>query len=65
LIFLIRSETPPETRFLRETGFLTLVFSEATVALPLIAGYAYGKGNWRDRSVRRLAQLFDSQLISA
>ncbi|NJN39238.1 MAG: deoxyhypusine synthase [Acaryochloridaceae cyanobacterium CSU_3_4] len=26
-----------------------MVFSEATVALPLIAGYAYGKGNWRDR----------------
>ncbi|MFB2875582.1 1,9-bis(guanidino)-5-aza-nonane synthase [Floridanema aerugineum] len=43
-----------------------MVFSEATVALPLIAGYAYGKGNWRDRSVRRLAQLFDkTQLVSA
>ncbi len=44
-----------------------MVFSEASVALPLIAGYAYGKGNWRDllkaaalryRQPHRLAQLF-------
>jgi len=35
-----------------------MVFSEATVAFPLIAGYAYSKGNWRDRSERHFAQLF-------
>ncbi|MGI0484377.1 1,9-bis(guanidino)-5-aza-nonane synthase [Pantanalinema rosaneae CENA516] len=35
-----------------------MVYSEATVAFPLIAGYAYGKGNWRDRSARQFAQLF-------
>jgi deoxyhypusine synthase len=35
-----------------------MVFSEATVAFPLIAGYAYGKGNWRDRPARHFAQLF-------
>lgn len=35
-----------------------MVFSEATVAVPLIAGYAYGKGNWRDRPGRLMAQLF-------
>jgi deoxyhypusine synthase len=35
-----------------------MVFAEATVALPLIAGYAYHKGNWRDRQPHHLADLF-------
>ncbi len=35
-----------------------MVFSEATVAFPLIAGYAYHKGNWRDRQPHHLAELF-------
>ncbi len=38
-----------------------MVFAEATLAMPLITGYAYGKGNWRDRSGRRLSQLFKQQ----
>ncbi len=36
-----------------------MVFSEATLAVPLIAGYAYGKRHWEDRQPRRLAKLFD------
>lgn len=36
-----------------------MVFSEATVAFPLVAGYAYGKGNWRSRTPNLLAQLFN------
>lgn len=35
-----------------------MVFAEATLAMPLVAGYAYGKGNWRDRGHRHLAQIF-------
>jgi deoxyhypusine synthase len=35
-----------------------MVFSEATIALPLIAGYAYGKRGWCDRPQQHLAQLF-------
>jgi deoxyhypusine synthase len=35
-----------------------MVFSEATLAFPLIAGYAYGKGNWRERTPRLCAKLF-------
>jgi len=31
--------------------------AEATLALPLIAGYAYGKGNWKSCSGRQLAKL--------
>lgn len=45
-----------------------MVFSEATVAFPLIAGYAYGKDNWRDRQPHRLAQLFtkpQTQVVTA
>lgn len=36
-----------------------MVFSEATLAFPLIAGYAYEKQNWRSRPVRNLADLFN------
>ena len=35
-----------------------MVFAEATVALPLVAGYAYHKGAWRARTQRKYAQLF-------
>jgi deoxyhypusine synthase len=35
-----------------------MVYAEATLAMPLIAGYAYGKGNWSDRTARRLGRLF-------
>lgn len=43
-----------------------MVFSEATLAFPLIAGYALGKGNWRHRSARRLADLFSqTNLVTA
>ncbi|WP_258001464.1 hypothetical protein [Fischerella thermalis] len=32
---------------------------QATLALPLIAGYVYGKGNWKSRSGLQLAKLFN------
>jgi deoxyhypusine synthase len=35
-----------------------MVFAEATVALPLVAGYAYHKGAWRARTVKNYAQIF-------
>jgi deoxyhypusine synthase len=35
-----------------------MVFAEATVALPLVAGYAYHKGAWRARAEKRHAKLF-------
>jgi deoxyhypusine synthase len=35
-----------------------MVFAEATVALPLVAGYAYHKGAWRARKVKNYAALF-------
>ncbi len=42
-----------------------MVFAEATLAFPLLAGYAYGKGAWRDRSAHRLAHLFSQPLTKA
>lgn len=35
-----------------------MVFCEATIALPLIAGYAYNKGSWRKRKARAYNKLF-------
>jgi len=35
-----------------------MVYAEATVALPLVAGYAYHKGAWRAREARNYAKLF-------
>ena len=35
-----------------------MVYSEATIALPLLAGYAYSKGGWRQRKGRAFSRLF-------
>lgn len=35
-----------------------MVYSEATIAMPLIAGYAYHKGAYKDRKGRELSKLF-------
>lgn len=37
-----------------------MVFGEATVTFPLVAGYAYHKGSWRNRRPRAFARLFES-----
>jgi len=39
------------------TTYEQMVFSEATVALPLIAGYAYHKKNWKTRKARNFAAM--------
>lgn len=40
------------------TSYEQMVYAEATLALPLLAGYAYGKGNWKQRPARELSKLF-------
>jgi len=42
-----------------DEGFEQIVFSEATIAFPLIASYAYHKGNWKGRRPRKFNLLFD------
>jgi len=41
-----------------ETTFEQMVYAEATLALPLIAGYAYHKGSWKSREGKEYAKLF-------
>jgi deoxyhypusine synthase len=41
-----------------DTTYEQMVFSEATLALPLIAGYAYHKRGWEQRSLKRFADLY-------
>jgi deoxyhypusine synthase len=36
-----------------------MVFGELTISLPLVAGYAYHKGSWKDRTPREFARLFE------
>lgn len=43
-----------------ETTFEQMVYSEATIAMPLIAGYAYNKGAWKDRKPREFTKIFES-----
>lgn len=42
-----------------ETTFEQMVYSEATIALPLVAGYAYHKGGWKNREKKELAKIYD------
>jgi deoxyhypusine synthase len=43
-----------------DTAWEQMVYSEATLAVPLIAGYAYHQGAWKQRGERRFARLFDT-----
>jgi len=43
-----------------ETTFEQMVYSEATIALPLIAGYAYHKGSWKNRESKEFQKIFDT-----
>ncbi|MDX1902233.1 MAG: deoxyhypusine synthase [Gammaproteobacteria bacterium] len=38
-----------------------MVFSEATIAFPMIVGYAYGKGVWKNRAARQYSELFNEK----
>ncbi len=42
-----------------ETTFEQMVYSEATIALPLIAGYAYHKGSWKNRERKNMQKIFE------
>ena len=42
-----------------DTVYEQMVYSEATLAVPLIAGYAFHKGAAKERSGKRLARVLD------
>ena len=41
-----------------DTVYEQMVYAEATIAVPLIAAYAYQTGHWRKRKATRMAKLF-------
>jgi deoxyhypusine synthase len=45
-----------------DTAYEQMVYSEATLAVPLIAGYAYHRGAWKERKERRWASLLQQTL---
>ncbi len=47
-----------------DTVYEQMVFSEATIALPLIAGYAYHKRNWEGRKAKNFNAMLNSQQVS-
>ena len=44
-----------------DKGHEQMVFSEATLALPLIASYAYHSGPWQDRTAKKYNHFLDKQ----
>ncbi|MFZ0454751.1 MAG: deoxyhypusine synthase [Ignavibacteriaceae bacterium] len=48
-----------------ETTFEQMVYSEATIAMPLIAGYAYHKGSWKERKPREFQKLFSNEAVAS
>ncbi|MFT3784617.1 MAG: deoxyhypusine synthase [Tepidisphaeraceae bacterium] len=46
-----------------DTVYEQMVYSEATLAVPLIAGYCYHKGAWKNRTAKKFAQLFESAAV--
>jgi len=46
-----------------DQGAEQMVYAEATVALPLITGYAYHKGSWKNRKAREFTKLLDQPTV--
>ena len=42
-----------------------MVYSEATIAVPLVAGYAYHKGSWKERKSREFTKIFQEDKVNA
>lgn len=41
-----------------------MVYSEATIAMPLIAGYAYHKGSWKERKAKEFQKIFMAEKVT-
>jgi len=40
------------------TSFEQMVYCEATIAMPLVTGYAYHKGSWKNRKAREFQKIY-------
>jgi deoxyhypusine synthase len=47
------------------TAFEQMVFSEATLAVPLIVGYGYHKGSWKTRTGKKWNELLEQSTVGA
>jgi deoxyhypusine synthase len=45
-----------------DTAFEQMVYSEATLAVPLIAAYGYHQGAWRKRQAKRFHKLYEKEV---
>jgi deoxyhypusine synthase len=43
-----------------ETTYEQMIYAEATIAMPLVAGYAYHKGNWKERKGKEFQKLYST-----
>jgi deoxyhypusine synthase len=43
------------------TSFEQMVYCEATIAMPLVAGYAYHKGSWKNRKAREFQKIYQKE----
>ncbi|MDP2304028.1 MAG: deoxyhypusine synthase [Ignavibacteria bacterium] len=48
-----------------ETTYEQMVFAEATIAMPLVAGYAYHKGSWKNRTAKEFQKLYTKEKVKA
>jgi deoxyhypusine synthase len=48
-----------------DLAYEQMVYSEATLAVPLIMGYAYHTGAWKKRSARRWSKILDESAVPA
>ena len=48
-----------------DTVYEQMIFSEATIAMPIVAGYAVHKRDWVGRPERRLNEILDNALVGA
>jgi deoxyhypusine synthase len=46
-----------------ETTYEQMVYGEATVIMPLVAGYAYHKGSWKERTPKEFQKIFSKENI--
>ena len=48
-----------------ETTYEQMVYCEATLAMPLIVGYAYHKGNWKERKAKEFQKIYSKVDVTA
>ena len=47
-----------------ETTYEQMVYSEATIAMPLVTGYAYHKGAWKNRTKKEMQKIFFKKAVT-